>query len=95
VIDTIEPVRHVLRQKEKCVPLVDIALAFHYSIVHTAVRILKDLREKTGLDRVVASGGVFHYRIILEIFISEMEKYGFQLFLPHRVPFNDGCIALG
>ncbi|MBN1531358.1 MAG: carbamoyltransferase HypF [Spirochaetes bacterium] len=95
VIDTTELVRHVLWQKEKGVPVGDIALAFHYSIVHTAIRILKDLRDKTGLHRVVASGGVFHNRIILDLFISEIEKSGLTLFLPRRVPFNDGCIALG
>ncbi len=95
VIDTMELVRYLISLKKRGMPVGDIARAFHYTIVISTIRLLETLREKTGLNRIAASGGVFHNRLILDLFIEKAEDSGFEVYLPQRVPFNDGCISLG
>jgi hydrogenase maturation protein HypF len=60
-------------------------------ILETAVR----MREETGVEKVVLSGGTFQNRFILERVETRLEQKGFQVFSQQRVPSNDGGIALG
>ena len=48
-----------------------------------------------NLDKVALSGGVFQNRLLLSLFMKELEKRGFNVLLPKKLPFNDGCIAFG
>ncbi|MCP4133773.1 MAG: carbamoyltransferase HypF [bacterium] len=73
----------------------DIAFAFHASIAHTALAVTKHLKEQSGLNRVVLSGGVFHNRILLSLMMELLEEADFEVIVPRKVPVNDGCIALG
>jgi len=73
----------------------DVSLAFHLSLVRSSVELIKKIREESGINKVVLSGGVFQNRLLLSDFIEELEKARFEILLPKNVPFNDGCIALG
>ncbi len=94
-VDTGELVRYVADLVESKKPVDDIARLFHLAIVGTSVDVAKEIMDRTGLDRVVLSGGVFHNRIILSELIRGLEGAGFRVFLPERVPVNDQCISLG
>ena len=95
IISAEELVGYIAWMIKKDERIEDIAYAFHISIVESAVRIVKLLREKKDNNKIVLSGGVFHNRIILELSMEKLENEGFEVLTPDRVPFNDGCIALG
>ena len=44
---------------------------------------------------MVLNGGSFQNRILLKGLWKKLEKAGFEVFLPQKVPLNDGGIALG
>jgi hydrogenase maturation protein HypF len=53
------------------------------------------VRASTGLGRVVLSGGVFQNATLLDAARRGLGEAGFDVFSHHRVPPNDGGIALG
>jgi hydrogenase maturation protein HypF len=50
---------------------------------------------KTGIDKVVLSGGTFQNKYLLESLESCLAKNNLAVFTHHKVPCNDGGIALG
>ena len=59
------------------------------------VRTCRRLRERSGLDRVALSGGVFQNLRILRSAIDGLGRAGFEVYTHHQVPPNDGGLALG
>ena len=53
------------------------------------------VRERTGHDKAVLSGGCFQNRVLLEGTILALAKGGFTVYTHRLLPTNDGCIALG
>jgi hydrogenase maturation protein HypF len=72
-----------------------IAQFFHKAIADTSIEISDIIRKKTGLNKIVLSGGAFHNRLLLKYIVSGLDTMGFEIFLPENIPFNDGCISLG
>jgi len=95
VIQTGELTRYVLWLLESGTAVEDIASAFHISIAVTSLAAAEKIREKTGIGRVVISGGVFHNRILFKSLRELLEKAGFTVFFSRRLPFNDGCLSYG
>ena len=52
-------------------------------------------RERTGLETVALSGGVFQNLLLLERTVAGLEASGFRVLVHGRVPPNDGGISLG
>lgn len=75
--------------------IADIAGKFHNTIVDIIINIAKDTREKTGISKVVLSGGSFQNSIILEKAENALKNSGFEYFTQSQTPSNDGGIALG
>lgn len=73
----------------------DIAATFHHIISDAAVSMAEKAREIKGAGKVVLSGGAFHNRMLLGLVKKGLRDRAFEVFLPHKVPVNDGCIALG
>jgi len=71
------------------VPL--IAARFHNALVEWIVEVAAQVK----LRQVVFSGGVFQNRYLTERAAVVLESRGFTVFTHHRVPPNDGGIALG
>ena len=73
----------------------EIAYAFHMTLPVAFLSMADAIRKRTGLNRVVLSGGCFQNRILTEATIAELDKAGFEVFFHEVLPTNDGCIALG
>ncbi|WOJ93137.1 carbamoyltransferase HypF [Congregibacter variabilis] len=67
------------------------ARGFHMALARAAIR-----QCALGPDkRVLLSGGVFQNRLLVELLALEARSKGMTLYLPHKVPPNDGGVALG
>ena len=72
-----------------------ISAKFHHSIADIIIKITKEISKKTGIDRVILSGGTFQNRILLEEAEVLLHDQGFYVYHPEEFPVNDGGIALG
>jgi hydrogenase maturation protein HypF len=73
----------------------DVARRFHSTIVETIRRVCLRLRDESGLDRVVLSGGVFMNEMLLSAALEALGRDGFRVFRHRLVPPNDGGLCLG
>jgi len=66
---------------------------------HTLSTIIQDscvrIRESDGLHRVCLSGGTFQNLRLLDHAVTGLRDRGFEVFIHHRVPPNDGGLSLG
>lgn len=80
-------------QQGRALPL--IADRFHRSVAELLATACWKARERTGLEVVALSGGVFQNRRLLEHLLGRLEEMAFQVYVNRRVPPNDGGISLG
>ncbi len=72
-----------------------IATRFHNTLTEMICRVTEQIREETGLEKVILSGGTFQNRILLATTEERLEQSGFEVLRPLEFPVNDGGIALG
>lgn len=72
-----------------------LAYAFHLAIADLASAAVTDAKQRTGINTVALSGGVFMNRLLLQTVVRQLEEQGFVVLVPRNVPVNDGCIAYG
>ena len=72
-----------------------IATRFHGAVADLIVATACDLRRRHGLTTVALSGGVFQNVTLAGQAIAGLEAAGFRTLMHHRVPPNDGGLALG
>jgi hydrogenase maturation protein HypF len=72
-----------------------IAYLFHLAIAKTTENVVASIAREQNIHTVVLSGGVFQNRLLLSMVREFLEKNGLQVYLPRRIPVNDGCIAMG
>lgn len=72
-----------------------IAQKFHLTLVKMWTKTLCKLRDETGLNRVVLSGGVFCNQILSNGLYKSLTEEGFKVYLHQQVPPGDGGISLG
>jgi hydrogenase maturation protein HypF len=72
-----------------------ISARFHNSLARWIVHMASTLREGTGLSEIILSGGVFQNHLLLGRTWDLLAGADFQVFIQHKVPPNDGGIALG
>jgi len=95
IVQTPDLVRGVVEDLLAGVDAARIAGRFHASLADVLVRTCRRLRERSGLDRVALSGGVFQNLRILRPAIDGLGRAGFEVYTHHQVPPNDGGLALG
>jgi hydrogenase maturation protein HypF len=66
-------------------------MKFHHSLVEA----IGQVAQRAGKKNVVLSGGCFQNRFLTERAVQHLEREGFHVYWHHRVPPNDGGIALG
>lgn len=72
-----------------------VAARFHVGLAAGTARALVHAAERTGLDRVVLSGGVFANAIFAAAVARRARAAGLAVFEHRRVPPNDGGLAYG
>ncbi len=73
----------------------DISAKFHNTLIAINLHISKLLREETGINKVVLSGGSFQNAYLLKHTEQILINQGFEVYSQEQVPSNDGGIALG
>jgi len=68
---------------------------FHATLADVIVKTCGRLRQRSGLDRVALSGGVFQNIRLSRLAVDGLGRAGFQVYTHHQVPPNDGGLALG
>jgi hydrogenase maturation protein HypF len=71
------------------------AARFHNGLAEATVTACARECERSGLDLVVLSGGVFQNRLLLERTLAGLGAAGLRVLVPARLPPNDGGIAYG
>jgi hydrogenase maturation protein HypF len=88
-------IRAIVNDLQQEVPLPQIALRFHRSIAELLAIACFEARERSGLNIVALSGGVFQNRLLLEQLLARLEEMDFRVYVNRRVPPNDGGISFG
>ncbi len=95
IIPCAQIVREVISLLQTNVPISEIAMAFHRSLVEVSLKVIARLSEKYGLKTVVLNGGAFQNRILLGMLSQKLKEQDYKVLLPQKTPLNDGGIALG
>lgn len=72
-----------------------ISAKFHNSVVDMTVSVCVEIRRTKGLNEAALSGGVFQNAFILTRLVPRLKNLGFKVYVPTKVPPNDGGISLG
>ncbi len=72
-----------------------ISAKFHNTIVHFSLEISKKLSRIYNMKKVCFSGGVFQNRYLLNLMIDKFGDAGYEVYVHHQLPTNDGCISYG
>ena len=72
-----------------------ISAKFHNTIIELIVKVSKKMKQKTGINKVVLSGGTFQNKYLLSNIENKLSENNFQVYTSSQIPSNDGGIALG
>ncbi|MBW7957909.1 MAG: carbamoyltransferase HypF [Deltaproteobacteria bacterium] len=95
VIDTRPLIMELVKDANSGTPKSRMAGRFHSAIAGMALRVSEILRDETGINDIVLSGGVFQNRLLSELTEGKLKRAGFETYRQERVPANDGGISLG
>lgn len=95
IVDTRPLVRGVVADVGRGLPAHAMARRFHNTIVEMVAAMCGRLRQRTGLERVVLSGGVFCNALLGAETPARLRRDGFAVFSHQRLPPNDGGLSLG
>ncbi|HMJ32529.1 MAG TPA: carbamoyltransferase HypF [Baekduia sp.] len=73
----------------------ELSLRFHCTVANMVLGTCAAIRERTQIDRVALSGGVFLNAVLLQACHDGLRAAGFEVYAHERVPTNDGGVALG
>ena len=68
---------------------------FHNTLIRLAVQQCAYARERSGLDRVVLSGGSFQNMLLMHRLPEALRREGFAVYRHRRVSPNDEGLSLG
>jgi hydrogenase maturation protein HypF len=95
IISFDETIREIVDDHLKGVHRNIIAAKFHNTMTAIISDTVKEIRNRSGLNKVVLSGGVFQNKYLLSAVEKQLGKDNFEVYSHCRIPSNDGGIALG
>jgi hydrogenase maturation protein HypF len=95
IVDTRPLIRAVVRDKAKGAAAGRIARRFQSTLVEIVADICGRIANRTGLDRVVLSGGVFANVLLTVEAAAHLDRQGLRVYRHQLVPPNDGGLSLG
>jgi hydrogenase maturation protein HypF len=72
-----------------------VSTRFHVGIAEAVAALSVELAAAHGIHRVALSGGVFQNQTLFEALAARLRLAGLTVLSHHRVPTNDGGLALG
>lgn len=94
-IDATPLIRAVVNDTNKGVSKEAIAGRFHNAIADMTLTVCAKLRDSSGINDVVLTGGVFQNSLLSKLATVQLVKAGFKVYMQEKVPSNDGGISLG
>jgi hydrogenase maturation protein HypF len=95
-IDPAPAVRELVQEvRRRGATAAELSGRFHSTVVDIVAGTCEAIRARTGIERVVLSGGVFQNELLLRGCHGVLERAGFQVYSHRLVPANDGGVALG
>jgi len=94
-IDIIPLIRAVANDVQRNESHHRIAGKFHSTVINFTLEAVKKAHRKTGIKKVVLSGGVMQNKVLLEGISKVLTKNNFTVFVPSILPSNDGSISVG
>lgn len=85
----------ILEDLNAGVPVGDLSSRFHNTLSWLLLEKAKLYRLQTGVEKVVISGGCFQNKRLTEQLQRMFAKEDIPLYVPGRIPCNDGGIAVG
>jgi len=95
VIDTRPLITVVALEANRGVAAPVIARRFHTTLVEVVARVCGSLRDSSGLNAVVLSGGVFLNALLTCEVCSRLQQAEFRVYRHRLVPPSDGGLSLG
>jgi hydrogenase maturation protein HypF len=95
IVDTRPLIRAVAEEAASGVSATLIARRFHSTLVALIALVCDRLREATGIETVVLSGGVFLNALLTREVNTRLNRDGFRVYRHRLVPPNDGGLSLG
>jgi len=86
-----EIVSDVLNGRDRAV----ISSKFHNTLVDMFYHLSHHLINQWKLDKIILSGGVFQNKLLLSGLTNSLKKSNLNVYLPLKLPCNDGSISLG
>ena len=75
--------------------LATIAYKFHNTIINASCNLVCKVREKTNINKVILSGGVFENQYLLQSIYNILISKGFKVYYHKQIPTNDSGISFG
>jgi hydrogenase maturation protein HypF len=94
-IDPRPVIEAIVGDVARAVAVGEISARFHLTMAHMIADSCHRIRTASGQTRVCLSGGTFQNLRLLTHAVTLLRERGFEVFIHHRVPTNDGGIALG
>jgi hydrogenase maturation protein HypF len=94
-LDLSPAIRMLVHDVEKGVPAGTMSARFHNTAAFGLLDLAKLARDRTGLQTVALSGGVFCNRYLANRLIRGLKAAGLQVLFNRDVPANDGGVSLG
>lgn len=88
-------IRELVNERDRVVSTIELARRFHATVAALIQDTCVKLRERTGINEVALSGGVFHNRILLMETCKLLTDAGFTVFTNRAVSPGDGGLSLG
>jgi hydrogenase maturation protein HypF len=85
----------LLKDVQDNIPISIISAKFHNGIAEMVLKTCVSLREKSGVNTVALSGGVWQNIFLLERTLDMLRLNNFEILIHRQVPANDGGLALG
>jgi hydrogenase maturation protein HypF len=95
IVEIKSVVNQVIRDIQAGYRIEYISSRFHATIAEMVLQGCINIRDDSGLNRVVLSGGVFQNVTLLKMCLDMLNKYGFIVYAHSEIPANDGGIAIG
>jgi hydrogenase maturation protein HypF len=95
IMDVRPTIRDLVGRIRESEPVNDLAWAFHETVAAMLAETALEVSRRTGLKRVLLSGGCFLNRLLVDMLQQRFVDAGCEVYVHSRVPPGDGGLALG